>query len=154
MRKLYLSAVAVVAALVSACGAGGERVAQRVPSLYTNANAQVVWVHPEQHLGAKIDVRGRVKGVTGVRQGVLVALALPGAPRLIGARVFDRHFRPRRDAMMHVIGRVRGPLGSPDVPGVPPVWDLSPGAAVIDAQAASIEGLAVARTDRTTGAKR
>ena len=85
MRKVYLSAVLVVAALVSACGAGGERGAQRVPSLYTNANARVVWVHPEQHLGAKIDVRGRVKGVSLVRQGVLVALALPGAPRLIGA---------------------------------------------------------------------
>ena len=154
MRKVYLSAVLVVAALVSACGAGGERGAQRVPSVYTNANARVVWVHPEQHLGAKIDVRGRVKGVSLVRQGVLVALALPGAPRLIGAHVFDRHFRPRRDAMMHVIGKVRGPLGSPDVPGVPQVWDLSPGAAVIDAQAAGVEGLPVARTALPTGVKR
>jgi uncharacterized protein YceK len=152
MRNVYLSLV--VAALLSGCGASGERVVQRVPSLYTNANAQAVWVHPEQHLGAEIDVRGRVKGVTRVRQGVVVALALPGALRLIGAHVFDRHFRARRDAMLHVIGRVRGPLGSPDVPGVPQVWDLSPGVAVIDAQAASIEGLAIARTDRSTGAKR
>jgi hypothetical protein len=154
MRKVYLSALLVVAALVSGCGASGERAAQRGPSLYTNANAQAVWVHPEQHLGAEIDVHGRVEGVTRVRQGVVVALALPGALRLIGAHVFDRHFRAPRDAMMHVIGRVRGPLGSPDVPGVPQVWDLSPGAAVIDAQAASIEGHGVASTDRTTAAKR
>jgi hypothetical protein len=140
IAKTRLAGVLALATLATGCGGSGQT-GPPTPSLYTNANAYAygVWLHPEQHLGARVQLRGSVRSVTRVGQGVMVALVLPGVPRLIGVHVFDGHFRPRRDEVLQVSGRVRGPLGSPDVPGVPLIPRLHPGTTVIDAQAASIE---------------
>lgn len=138
MPKPKPSAALALAVLATGCGAGGHA-GPRAPSLYTDVNAHDVWLHPQQHLGARIDVRGTVRGVTRVGQGVVLALSLPGAPELIATHVFDRHFRPRDREAVQVIGLVRGSLGSPDVPGVPLISTLEPGTTVIDALAATIE---------------
>lgn len=132
-----LPAVLITAGLAAGCG-GSRHELPPTPSLYTDYNSAAVWQHPEQHRGARVDIRGTIGHLSRIRQGFIVSMHVPGVPGTIGAHVFDRRFHARPGAALHIVGTVRGPLGSSDVPYVPLVPSLAPGAAVVDAQAASL----------------
>ncbi|MGI8411708.1 MAG: hypothetical protein ACR2LV_03175 [Solirubrobacteraceae bacterium] len=146
-RLLAAAAVALALAIVVAVlvlqAAGGSA---PIPSLYTNANSADVWSHPDRHRGARIDVRGILRGVDRRPSTIVARMEIDN--HLVAVHVFDRNFRPVTGAQLRIVGSVRGALGSTGdgIPGGGATARIPAGAALIDAQAvSSTDGTPVSR---------
>jgi hypothetical protein len=124
----------LVAGIVGSLAACGSRAP--IPNLYTNANSADVWNHPTNHLGARLDIRVTLEGVTSLNGSAVATVGVD--KHNVAVHVFDPRFRARTGSQLRVTGIVRGALGAAD--GLGPQGkrvQLPRGTAVIDAQAVS-----------------
>jgi hypothetical protein len=127
-------AAVLVAGVVGSLTACGGRAP--IPKLYTNANSADVWRHPTDHLGARLDVRVTLEGVTSLKGSAVATVRVDN--HNVAVHVFDPRFHARTGAQLRVTGIVRGVLGGPEGLGAEGSQvHLPGGTAVIDAQAVS-----------------
>jgi hypothetical protein len=106
------------------------------PSLYTNANSIDVWVHPNSHLGARLEVQATLQNVTRLPGSVVATVGVD--KHVIAVHVFDSHFQVANGTRLRIVGTVRGPLGGVDgLAGQAARTNLPAGTAVVDAEAVS-----------------
>jgi hypothetical protein len=123
--------VAGVGCSLAACGRS-----RPTPKLYTNTNSADVWIHPTNHLGARLDVRVTLESVTPLNGSAVATVGVD--KHNVALHVFDPHFHATTGTQLRVTGIVRGALGGADGLGAQSSQVRLPrGTAVIDAQAVS-----------------